>query len=274
MNNKVVLISGATSGIGEQSAYALKALGYTVYGGARNTKKLEELQHKGIKTIYLDVTNDASMQMCVHHIIHNEGRIDVLINNAGYGLFGSIEDTSMQKAKEQMEVNVFGLARLTQLVLPHMRKQKDGKIINIASIGGRVWTPYGGWYHASKFAVEGLSACLRLETKPFNIDVILIEPGAIATNWAHIAASHLEDSTKDSAYAKQAKRVATAMRDMYNSRQLTHPKTIAKCVAKAVQAHNPKIRYVRGYRAKSAILLHKMLGDNAYDQVLKLIYKL
>ena len=159
----------------------------------------------------LDVTDEESMVNCVREILDKEGRIDVLVNNAGYGSYGAVEDVSMEEARRQVEVNLFGLARMTQLVLPSMRQNKYGKIINISSMGGKVWTSFGAWYHATKFAVEGFSDCLRLEVEPFGIDVIVVEPGGIATDWGVIAAEKLRTASAKGAYKEAANKSADNM---------------------------------------------------------------
>jgi len=150
---KTALVTGASSGIGEATALQLSELGYTVYAAARRVDRMSDLADRGIRTTSVDVTDDPSMVALVQTIIADTGRIDVLVNNAGYGLYGALEDTPIEEARRQFEVNVFGLARLTQLVLPHMRAQRDGYIVNISSMGGKIWEPLGSWYHASKFAV-------------------------------------------------------------------------------------------------------------------------
>ena len=179
---RTALVTGASSGIGEETARRLQGLGYTVYGAARRTGRLEKLAAEGVRPLAMDVTDDASMTAGIARIIEETGRIDVLINNAGYGSYGAIEDVPIDEARRQFEVNLFGLGRLVQLVTPHMRGQKSGTIINISSMGGRLTTPLGGWYHATKYAVEPLSDALRMELKPFGIDVVLVEPGASAPN--------------------------------------------------------------------------------------------
>ncbi|WP_315816044.1 oxidoreductase [Paraflavitalea speifideaquila] len=184
---KVVLVTGASAGIGKATARVLAQNGYIVYGAARRTDKLNDLTKQGIKPIAMDVSNDQSMQAGIASILAVEKRIDVLINNAGFGSYGAVEDVPMQDAKYQLEVNLFGAARLIQLVLPGMRVQKGGKIVNISSIGRKIAAPFGGWYHASKFALEGLSDALRNEVKSFGIDVIVIEPGGIKSEWGDIA---------------------------------------------------------------------------------------
>ena len=196
---KVILLTGASSGIGYQTAEILAKEGHVVYGAARRTEKMETLKQFGVKPIYLDVTDEESIKSAIDTIIVNEGCIDVLINNAGYGSYGAIEDVEINEAKMQFEVNLFGLARLVQLVLPHMRKQKSGRIINISSMGGRLTSYFGGWYHAIKYALEAFSDALRMEVADFGIDVSLIEPGGIKTEWGIIAADKLANSAKGGA---------------------------------------------------------------------------
>ena len=186
--NKTAFVTGASAGIGEAAARALLAAGYRVFAGARRLDRMAELAAAGATLLKLDLTDDASIVAAVNAIKSEAGRIDVLVNNAGYGSYGALEDVPLSEGRRQFEVNVFGLARLCQLVLPMMRAQKSGKIVNITSIGGKIWEPLGGWYHATKFAVEGLSDCLRVEVARFGIDVIVIEPGAIRTEWASMRA--------------------------------------------------------------------------------------
>lgn len=181
LQRPVVLLTGASSGIGYDVAPLLVRYGYTVYGAARRVEKIEELASEGVKTLILDVTDEASMEAAVQQIIDAEGRIDVLINNAGYGSYGAIEDVPIDEARRQFEVNLFGLARLTQLVLPHMRAQGSGRILNISSMAGRITSPLGAWYHATKYALEAFSDALRMEVEEFGIDVVIIEPGGIKT---------------------------------------------------------------------------------------------
>ena len=200
MKQKVILLTGASSGIGFDTATRLAKQGHKVYGAARRIDKMQPLKELGVTPIKMDVTDDASMIAGVNAVLEAEGRIDVLVNNAGYGYFGAIENVSMEEARKQLEVNVFGLARLTQLVIPHMRQQGSGRIVNLASIAGKLALYFGGWYHVSKFAVEGFSDALRMELKPFGIDVVIIEPGGIRTEWGVIAADHLAESSKGTVY--------------------------------------------------------------------------
>ena len=265
---RTALVTGASSGIGEDTARKLQALGYVVYGAARRTDRLQALTADGIRPLTMDVTDDASMTAGVDRILEETGRIDVLVNNAGYGSHGAIEDVPIDEARRQFEVNVFGLARLTQLVSPHMRAQGSGTIINISSIGGRLTTPLGGWYHATKYAVEALSDALRMELRPFGIDVVVVEPGAIRTAWWSIAADHLEATAEGSAYADQIRAVAGAMRSESNQRRFSPPVAIARTIGKMVTARHPRTRYAVGFMAGPLIAARRILPDRAFDQLI------
>ncbi|MEV8411458.1 SDR family NAD(P)-dependent oxidoreductase, partial [Streptomyces niveus] len=165
-------------------------------------------------------------------------------------------------------VNVFGALRLTQLVLPHMRTQHSGTVVNVTSMGGKIYTPLGGWYHGTKFALEALSDCLRLETKPFGINVVVIEPGGIATEWGSIAADKLEKSSSNGAYADQAAAVASSLRSEANTNRNSPPAVIADAIGKAVTARRPKTRYATGFGARPLIALRRILPDRTFDTVI------
>lgn len=265
---RTALVTGASSGIGEETARRFQGLGYTVYGAARRTDRLEKLAAEGVRPLAMDVTDDASMTAGIARIIEETGRIDVLVNNAGYGSYGAIEDVPIDEARRQFEVNLFGLGRLVQLVTPHMRGQKSGTIINISSMGGRLTTPLGGWYHATKYAVEALSDALRMELKPFGIDVVLVEPGGIRTEWAGIAADHLEETAEDSAYSDQIRAVAGSMRNESVQRRQSPPAVIANTVERIVTARRPRTRYAVGFMAKPLITARRVLPDRAFDRVI------
>jgi short-subunit dehydrogenase len=266
--NKIALITGASSGIGESAALLLKNEGYTVYGAARRTEMMQHLTNNGIKILPLDITNDDSIIKCVNTILEKEGRIDILVNNAGYGSYGAVEDVPLQEAKRQFEVNIFGLARITQLILPKMRENNFGRIINISSMGGKVYTPFGAWYHATKHALEGWSDSLRLEVKPFGIDVVVIEPGGIKTSWGQIAADNLRKTSGTGAYAERAMKAADGTEKMYTSNRLSHPDVIGKVILKAAKAKRPKTRYAKGMGAKLSIFIRKWFGDRIFDRVI------
>ncbi|MFD8306779.1 oxidoreductase [Streptomyces sp. NPDC059690] len=268
MTAKTALVTGASSGIGEATALKLQSLGYTVYGAARRTDRLQKLADRGIHPLAMDVTDDDSMRAGIEKIVSESGRIDVLVNNAGYGSYGAIEDVPMDEARRQFEVNVFGAMRLAQLALPHMRTQHTGTIVNITSMGGKIYTPLGGWYHGTKFALEALSDCLRLEAKRFGIDVVVIEPGGIATEWGAIAADQLEKSSAAGAYARQADAVAASLRSEANVKRNSPPQVIADAIGKAVTARRPKTRYATGFGARPLIALRRIVSDRAFDTVI------
>ena len=266
---KVILLTGASSGIGYQTAESLAKEGHVVYGAARRIEKMETLKQFGVKPMYLDVTYEESIKSAIDTIIGNEGRIDVLINNAGYGSYGAIEDVEISEAKMQFEVNLFGLARLVQLVLPHMRKQKSGRIINVSSMGGRLTTYFGAWYHATKYALEAFSDALRMEVVDFGIDVSLIEPGLIKTDWGIIAANKLADSSKGGAYEKEALRTSEGMKKQYSGNMGSNPIVITKAISKAVNSRCPKARYLIGFMAKPLVFLHTILPARVFDKIMK-----
>ncbi|MEV8214238.1 oxidoreductase [Leifsonia sp. NPDC077715] len=269
MTTKTALVTGASSGIGEATARKLQSLGYTVYGAARRADRLQGLSSVGIRPLAMDVTDEDSMAGGVATIIAETGRIDVLVNNAGYGSYGAIEDVPMEEARRQFEVNVFGAMRLAQLVLPHMRAQHSGTIVNISSMGGKIYTPLGGWYHGTKFALEALSDCLRLEVAPFGIDVVVIEPGGIATEWGGIAADGLERSSASGPYAAQAAAVAKSLRSESNTTRNSPPSVISDAISTAVGASRPKTRYAVGFGAKPLIAARRILGDRAFDTLIR-----
>lgn len=265
---KVALITGASSGMGKSAANVLHSQGYTVYGAARRTGEMTDLKEKGMGVVALDLTNDASIVEAVNTILDQEGKIDILVNNAGYGSYGAVEDVPLDEARRQFEVNLFGMARLTQLVLPGMRKQQSGRIVNISSMGGKIYTPLGAWYHATKHAVEGWSDCLRLELKSYGIDVVVVEPGGIKTSWGEIAAENLKKTSGKGAYADFANKVADNTVKMYTGNQLTDVDILGHTIAKAATDKKPKTRYVKGYMAKPAIAIRKWLGDMVYDKII------
>ena len=272
-NKKVILITGASSGIGYDSAIALAKQGHKVYAAARRVEKMEPLKEFGIIPISLDVTDDNSMQECVKSVLDAENRIDVLINNAGYGYFGAIENVTMAEARRQVEVNVFGLARMCQLVLPIMRKQGSGRIINTSSVAGRAVLPFGGWYHVSKYSVEALSDALRMEMKPFGIDVVMIEPGGIRTAWGHIAADNLAESSKETPYETAAMNEAATFHKIYDSKLISSPKVVARAMNKAVNRRHPRARYRIGAFSGTIVFLHWLLPAKWWDAMMRRIAK-
>ncbi len=264
--SKTALVTGASSGIGEATARRLHDLGYTVYAAARRVERMADLEALGVRVLRLDVTDDASMTAAVDRIIAETGQIDLLVNNAGYGSYGAVEDVPMEEARYQVEVNLFGLARLTQLVTPHLRERRTGRIVNISSIGGKGSEPLGGWYHATKYAVEGLSDALRMELRPFGIDVVVIEPGAIRTEWGGIVHETLTKVSGDTAYADQATQLMRFHRSAIE-RLGVGPEVIADAIADAATARRPKTRYVAPRNARIMLRLQRFVPDRAMDAI-------
>ena len=260
------LVTGASSGIGAATAQRLDELGFTVYGAARRTDRVSELAGDAVRPLTMDITDDDSLVAGVRQIMEETGRVDVLVNNAGYGSYGALEDVPLAEARRQFEVNVFGAVRLIQLVLPHMRAQRSGTIVNVSSMGGRIYTPLGGWYHGTKHALEGISDCLRLETKPFGIDVVVVEPGSIATEWGEIAGDSLQATSGDGPYAGQAQSMAATLSQA--SPRASSPQVVADAVARAVRASRPKTRYVVGYGARPLLLARRLLPDRMFDRII------
>ncbi|GAB3811009.1 oxidoreductase [Kribbella italica] len=257
-----VLVTGASSGMGKATAEKLLEDGYTVYAVARRVELMRDLEERGATVVGVDVTNDDELVKLVESI---DGGVDVLVNNAGFGLYGAVEDTSIDDARYQFEVNVFAMARLTQLVLPGMRARKNGRIVNLSSMGGKVYTPLGAWYHASKHAVEGWSDCLRIEVKPFGIDVVVIEPGIVATEFGSVLAGPVMERSGQGAYADLAGRIAAASAGGSGA---TSPAKLADVIVKAIGAPRPRTRYVAGQYARPLLFVRKWFGDRVYDRVL------
>ena len=268
---KTVLITGASSGIGEETVKALLAVGHIVYAGARRVDRMKGLSDAGAHLLTLDVTDDASMTTAVQTILREAGRVDVLINNAGYGSYGALEDVPPQEARRQFDVNIFGLARLTQLVLPTMRAQRCGRIVNVSSIGGKFGQPFGSWYLASKFAVEGLSDSLRMELHPFGIDVVVIQPGAIHSEWADIARESLIKYSGNGPYREGACSHAKMMEIGHQGSIPAAPGVVARTIVQVVQAKRPKTRYVTGGLARTMLFMRRVLSDPAFDATFRMM---
>ena len=269
---RVALVTGASSGIGEQTALQLADAGFTVYGVARRVDRMTSLADRGVHAFGMDVTDDASMTAGVQRVLDEQGRIDVLVNNAGYGSYGAVEDVPIDEARRQFEVNVFGLARLTQLVTPAMRAQGSGRIVNISSIGGKFYEPLGAWYHATKFAVEGFSDSLRIELAPYGIDVVIIEPGPILTEWNEISRQSLTDTSAGGAYEAQAAKVRGVLERADRGRSASKPAVVAKKIVHAATTSHPRPRYPVGRGAGTILRARKLLGDRAFDAIVKRIY--
>jgi NAD(P)-dependent dehydrogenase (short-subunit alcohol dehydrogenase family) len=275
MDSPVAIVTGASSGIGEAAALALKDKGYVVYAAARRVERMADLDRAGVRVVAVDVTDDASLVAFVDRVVAECGRVDVLVNNAGYGSYGALEDVPLDEARRQFEVNVFGLARLTQLVLPHMRSRRSGRVINMSSMGGKMYEPLGSWYHATKFALEGLSDSLRMELAPLGIQVVLIEPGAIKTEWGGIAADGLRERSGSGAYAGQAARIGAALdAGSGPGARGSEPSVVADAVVRAATARRPRTRYAVGLGAKPLIGLRRLLPDRAFDLVMRRVLRL
>lgn len=265
---KTVLITGASSGIGKATAKKLLAEGYTVYAAARRVEKMEDLEALGARLIRMDITKDDDIQAAVARITTEEGGIDILVNNAGFGMYGAMEDTTLDDARYQFEVNVFGLARLTQLALPYMHEERAGKIVNITSVGGKIYTPLGSWYHATKHALEGWSDSLRIELAPLGIEVIIVEPGLIETEFGEVMMGPMLERSGSSAYADLAHKIAKATQASYEKGGASPASVIANVVSRAVNARRPRTRYAAGKFARPLIFMRKWLSDRFFDKVI------
>ena len=270
-NNKIILITGASSGIGFDAARTLAQQGHKVYAAARRVELMEPLKAYGVQVLRMDVTDETSMVQGVEAVIQAEGRIDVLVNNAGYGYFGAIENVPLEDARRQLEVNVFGLARLTQLVLPYMRKQGSGRIINTSSIAGKMVIYMGGWYNVTKYSVEAFSDALRMEMKPYGIDVVMIEPGAIKTDWGPIAARHLKESSAGTVYEETGTQWADNMEWYYKTNMLSSPSVVTKAISRAVNSRRPKARYCIGRFSTRGQMAHALMPARWWDAMMRLI---
>ncbi|HAS32972.1 MAG: short-chain dehydrogenase/reductase [Microbacterium sp.] len=264
----VALVTGASSGIGLATALALLERGWAVYGGARRVDRMGAISDAGGTTIELDVTDEASTTAAVDRILGERGRIDVLVNNAGYGSYGALEDVPLDEARRQFDVNIFGLARLTQLVLPTMRQLGRGRIINISSIGAHIYEPLGSWYHATKFAVEGLSDSLRLELAPHGIDVVIVQPGPVRTEWNTISRESLLEHSGDGAYAGQAQRMYANYTRVDEGPMSASPEDVARTIVTAVTTSRPRSRYAVPFSAGLIVRLRRTLPDRVMDAIL------
>lgn len=264
---KVILITGASSGMGKETAKVLIGLGHVVYPVARRIENMNDLKEIGGFPIQMDVTNEEEIKQVVNSIIQKEGKIDVLWNNAGYGLYGAVEDVSIDDARRQMEVNVFGMAAVTQQVVPYMRQANAGTIINTSSMGGKMYFPMGSWYHASKHAVEGLSDCLRLELKQFNIKVVVLEPGFIATEFGSVLIDNFSKISKNSVYKNLMDKIIEGTKKASEGNGSSKADVIADTIVKIINTNNPNTRYRVGKFAKPMVWMRIYLGDKLFDKI-------
>lgn len=271
MTERTVLITGCSSGIGEATAERLAKSGWTVYATARRPETLAGLEAKGCRTLALDVTSEESMTAAVKTVLDETGRIDALVNNAGYSQSGAAETLDLDDVRRQFETNVFGLLRLSQLVLPAMRERGAGRIINISSMGGRLVFPGGGVYHATKYAVEALSDAMRFEVAGFGVQVVIVEPGLITTNFENAAVASMTGNV-DGPYAEFNAQVAASTKEVYAG-PMRHlgggPDSVAKVIEKALKARRPKIRYTVTASAKLSIATRRLMGARAWDAAMK-----
>ncbi|MFB6223290.1 MAG: SDR family NAD(P)-dependent oxidoreductase [Haloarcula sp.] len=252
---KTVLITGATSGIGRASAEAFLADGWTVWAAAREESDVDDLADSGCETAELDVTNPRECERVVEDLVDAEGRLDCLVNNAGYPQFGAVEDVSTAALHEQFDVNVYGPHRLIREALPHMRAREDGTVVNVSSIAGQIAFPSQGGYAASKFALEGLSDALRMEVEEFGVDVVLVEPGPVETNFDNRAADELDNLEKTGAYGWLYRaQEDTNLVGIQDALSVT-PETVALTIRDAANASHPEPRYPVGQAAKILLLL-------------------
>jgi len=271
--SKAVLITGCSTGIGRATAEHLAARGWTVYATARKLDAVRDLATRGCKPLALDVCDDASMRSAVETIERADGAVGVLINNAGYGQEGAFEEVPMTEVRRQFETNVFGLVCLTQLVLPGMRRQRWGRIVNLSSMGGRLTLPGGAFYHATKYAVEAISDALRFEVKSFGIDVVVIEPGPIKTRFGDTAIESIQRlGAADSPYAAFNAVLATRIREAYEGpmgRFAAGPEAVARVIEQAISAARPRTRYPVTFAARFLMGLRRWLPDRAFDGFLR-----
>ena len=274
--SKAVLITGCSSGIGRATAERLAGVGWKVYATARQVEAIAPLEERGCELLPLDVTDEDSMRSAVDEVERREEVVGVLVNNAGYSQSGAVEAVSTEKVRRQFETNVFGLARMCQLVLPGMRRQGYGRIVNVSSMGGKLTFPGAGYYHASKHAVEALSDALRFEVASFGVRVAVIEPGLIRTSFAQAAVGSMDGSGGEHPYAGFDEGVARATAENYDrgpvSRLAGEPEAVAEAIERAISARSPRSRYAVAPSAHLFMGLRRLLPDRAWDAILRTSY--
>ncbi len=277
MPSRVVLITGCSSGIGRATAVHLARTGWRVYATARRPSSIADLEGKGCRILQLDVTDETSMREAVATVEAEHGSVGALINNAGYSQSGAVEAVPLDRVREQFETNVFGPARLLQLVLPAMRAHHSGRIVNVSSMGGRLVLPGGGYYHASKYALEALSDALRFEVAGFGIQVCLIEPGLVRSSFGEVASRSLDRGPNaNDAYAHFHAEVARITRESYERGALaplaSSPEDVAKTIERALTSPRPRARYVVSPSARFLLTLRRILPDRAWDAFMARTY--
>ncbi|MEV0698689.1 oxidoreductase [Saccharopolyspora sp. NPDC050389] len=262
---KVCLVTGASSGIGRATALELLRAGHTVYGAARRVHKMDAIRSAGGHVLEMDARDGESLDRAVATILDEQQRIDVLVNNAGTVLHGAIEDVPLDQARDQLEVNLLAPARLVQLVLPHMRAQRSGTIVNVSSIGGEISLPLGAWYYASKHALEAFSDTLRMEVEPFGIDVVIVQPGIIKTEFEDQTAAQLREISGNGAYREMAE--AMARRGETGLSEGSDPGLVAETIRQAIESGRPDTRCAVGWLADKLLELNRSLPDREFDEL-------
>lgn len=271
--SRAVLITGCSTGIGRATAARFAEKGWTTYATARKAETLRELEEKGCRALALDVCDEDSMVAAVKEVEREEGAVGVLVNNAGYSLTAPIEAASMDEVRRQFETNVFGLVHMAQLVLPGMREQGWGRIINLSSMGGKLVFPGMGFYHGTKYAVEAISDALRFEVRPFGVKVVVIEPGLIKTAFGDTTTGHAEGALDPSSpYADFHEKVVSRVAGSYEGAMgmmATGPETVAKTIERAAGSSHPRARYVITAGAKALHMTHALLPDAGWDLMMR-----
>jgi NAD(P)-dependent dehydrogenase (short-subunit alcohol dehydrogenase family) len=269
---RVALVTGASSGIGRATALALHAAGFLVYASARCQNTLADLAQRGLRTVELDVSDEASMRQALQRVLNEAGTVSVLVNNAGYGLGGPLEELPLAQVRQQFETNVFGLLRLSQLVLPGMRAQGWGRIIQVGSVGGSFTAPGAGAYHASKYAVEALSDALRYEVQSFGVDVVLIKPTGVHSPFAGKINASLPQTGPDSPYLAFKINLERVTTQMFAGRApgIIRPETVARTIVRAATAGRPRTRYLVGTSAHLYLGLRRLVSDRLWDRIMGL----
>ena len=266
-SKKVAIVTGASSGIGKAAAVKFLEMGYTVHVAARRLHAMRDIEAQGAILHQVDLRNSEQINAFASDVIAASGRVDVLVNSAGYGFFGAVEDVPMAAAREQLEVNLFAVAQMIQAVLPVMRKQRSGKILNISSTGGKSALPLGGWYHASKFALEGLSDSLRGEVRPFGIDVVVVEPGGVKTEWGGIMVENMMQASGNGPYRLMVERFGDTVAGSQVDSMSASPEEIGALIARIAETRKPNARYIAPFHAKLILLMNWLLCDKAADWV-------
>ncbi|MEM7696944.1 MAG: oxidoreductase [Verrucomicrobiota bacterium] len=268
LRSRSVVLTGASAGIGYVTAEKLSQRGHRVVAGARRLDRLAPLAELGVTVLPLDLRDAESIAAFAQAAGETLGEVDCLINNAGFGVYGAIEDVTPDEAAEQFEVNVLGPSQLTGLLLPGMRQRGSGRLIHLGSMGGKTYTPLGAWYHASKHAIEGWADCLRIEVAPFGIDSVLVAPGAIGTEFCEVAIGPLVERSAGGPYERIANRMADTIRKTFDGGFSSPPECVADLLVKLVETNRrPKPRYAVGRFARSIIIARRLLGDRLYDRL-------